>query len=365
MGTDHTGALTKISRIKTFLIGNFSAEGRQIYLDILRAAATVSVIAVHTVSLGATLVPAQSGSWYAFEISNYLFLCCNLLFIMMSGALLLPVKGERAVTFYKKRFLKVLMPMVVYYIFYVCAKEGLRWLLPDHWLALLKRMLFGPPEEAPHFWLMYVILGLYLLTPLFRFVLQRLPDWALNVLVAAILLFYILYTYCDAFYYNPVITAVSDSFAGTFLMGFFLSKKHGKCLKRTVYAAGLFSVVCGIGLILCGKEYHRYIFNHAPLMVFYAMAVFLLIKDVCAKKEKISFFTVFMSRYSFGILLIHWGVLHFFVKQVLHITPLTGGFVFGSLLMIAVTLFFSSAGAVFIEKTILSRLDKLFCMRSK
>lgn len=91
MGRDHTGTFTE--KIK-----------RQVYLDKLRVLATVLVIAVHTVSLGSTLVPERSAVWYGFEISNYLFLCCNLLFIMISGALLLPVKGEPAGQFYRKRF---------------------------------------------------------------------------------------------------------------------------------------------------------------------------------------------------------------------------------------------------------------------
>ena len=130
MGRDHTGTFTeKITR--------------QVYLDKLRVLATVLVIAVHTVSLGSTLVPERSAVWYGFEISNYLFLCCNLLFIMISGALLLPVKDESAGQFYRKRFLKVLVPMVIYYILYVCAKEGFVWLLPDHWGAMLKRILLG------------------------------------------------------------------------------------------------------------------------------------------------------------------------------------------------------------------------------
>ena len=81
MGRDHTGTFTE--KIK-----------RQVYLDKLRVLATVLVIAVHTVSLGSTLVPERSAVWYGFEISNYLFLCCNLLFIMISGALLLQVKVQ-------------------------------------------------------------------------------------------------------------------------------------------------------------------------------------------------------------------------------------------------------------------------------
>ena len=57
MGRDHTGTFTE--KIK-----------RQVYLDKLRVLATVLVIAVHTVSLGSTLVPERSAVWYGFEIIN-------------------------------------------------------------------------------------------------------------------------------------------------------------------------------------------------------------------------------------------------------------------------------------------------------
>ena len=167
---------------------------RLVYLDYLRAIATFFVIGVHTVSLGASLVPGRSAEWYGFEVANYLFLCCNLLFIMISGALLLPVEGERTGTFYKKRFTKVLVPMVLYYILYVCAKEGIEWIFPDHWLKLLRRILTGAPEEAPHFWLIYVILWLYVLTPVIRYLVQHIPDGVLDVFVIVIVVVHTLYT---------------------------------------------------------------------------------------------------------------------------------------------------------------------------
>ena len=214
MGRDHTGTFTE--KIK-----------RQVYLDKLRVLATVLVIAVHTVSLGSTLVPERSAVWYGFEISNYLFLCCNLLFIMISGALLLPVKDESAGQFYRKRFLKVLVPMVIYYILYVCAKEGFVWLLPDHWGAMLKRILLGAPEEAPHFWLIYVIIWLYVLTPFFRYVVQHIPDSVLSGLVVVILIFQILGTYWDTLYYNSIASGNTRFFCRCFYIGILSDKRAG------------------------------------------------------------------------------------------------------------------------------------------
>ena len=332
MGRDHTGTFTE--KIK-----------RQVYLDKLRVLATVLVIAVHTVSLGSTLVPERSAVWYGFEISNYLFLCCNLLFIMISGALLLPVKGESAGQFYRKRFLKVLVPMVIYYILYVCAKEGFVWLRPDHWGVMLKRILLGAPEEAPHFWLIYVIIWLYVLTPFFRYVMQHIPDSVLSGLVAVILIFQILGTYWDTLYYNSIVSGILGSFAGVFILGYYLTGEQGR-RKYFFYGAGILSVCLAVRHIFSGAQYHRYLFNNAPLMVFYTMAVFLFVRQIYVKAETEHFFTKLISRYSFGILLIHWGVLHYLVKQIFHVSPTDFGVIGGSLLMIVLTLFFSLVGAM-------------------
>lgn len=355
-----------VKQIKDYLIGNTSDKNRQIYLDKLRLLATVLVIAVHTVSLGSTLVPQNSMTWYGFEICNYLFLCCNLLFIMISGALLLPVTGESAGTFYKKRFLKVLVPMIVYYILYVCAKEGVTWLLPDHWCAMIRRILIGAPEEAPHFWLIYVIIWLYVLTPLIRYLLLHIPESVLNGLMIVIFTFLILGTYWDVLYYNRIVNGIIESFAGVFILGYFLTKEHTKSVRFFFYGTGILSVILSVWLILSGSEYHRYVFNNAPLMVFYAASVFLFIKQLYRDVHKENFFTKLISRYSFGILLIHWGVLHYLVKQILDISPVSFGVIGGSLLMIVLTFFFSLIGAVILDKTLIAWIEKLiFCISSK
>ena len=334
-------------------------ENRLVYLDVLRVIATLFVIGVHTVSLGASLVPERSVQWYGFEICNYLFVCCNLLFIMISGALLIPVKGERAWQFYRKRFLKVLVPMVIYYILYVCAKEGIEWIFPDHWWILFKRMLLGAPEEAPHFWLIYVILGLYVLTPFLRFLMQHIPDAVLNGVVIVILVCNTLYIGFDIFYGNPVVKGIVESFAGVFLLGYFLTKEHTFTAKMVVYVAGILSVAASVWLIFSGMDFSRYIFNNAPLMIFYSMAVFLLVKELFWKKQTEPVWVRKISRQSFGMLLIHWGVLHYVVKQMLHVNVLAGYGIVGSIGMILLTTVLSYIGSSVVDWILISPLLKL------
>ena len=105
-------------KIKQLMTGNLSKGGRQVYIDDLRVIATVFVIGVHTVSQAATMTEYGSIPFRVLTIFNFIFLSCNLLFVMLSGALLLPVKNESIGSFFRKRCTKVAIPLVVYYILY-------------------------------------------------------------------------------------------------------------------------------------------------------------------------------------------------------------------------------------------------------
>ncbi len=94
-------------------------------------------------------------------------------------------------------------------------------------------------------------------------------------------------------------------------------------------------------------------------MVWYAMAVFLLVKELLKKKTDEPVFVKVISRYSFGILLIHWGVLHYVVKQLLHVNVLAGGGIIGSICMIAFTMVISLAGAALLDGVLISPVLKL------
>lgn len=340
-------------KIKTVLVGTKPGAGRQIYLDELRVLATIAVICVHTVSLAATLTVPGSTGYKILELLNFLFSSCNLLFIMISGALLLSVKGEKWSTFFIRRFSKVAMPMVVYYVLYICAKRGFAWLMPDHWLPMLKLILSGAPEEAPHFWLIYVILELYLLTPFLRWMVQHMSDAVLTGLMWTVFVVNAIETYAPIFGIDTHLSPIVDSFAGVFLFGYFLSKDGNKRKEDFIIIGGVISFILSCITIMMTNHYTPYIFNNAPTMMLFAGAIFLIFKKALKNKKNENLFVRLMAKYSFSILLIHWGVLHVAVKQILHVNVLSGGIIGGCLLMIFLTLIISIVGAVIVDNTLI------------
>lgn len=347
--------------MKKLLQKYFTQEitGRTVYLDILRIIASVFVICVHTVSLAASQVPVSGIAYHILEIFDFLFLSCNLLFVMISGALLLPVRDESTGAFYKKRLGKILIPLVVYYILYVCAKEGISWIFPDHWLPLLKRILTGAPEEAPHFWLVYVIFWLYVLTPFLRWMMQHIPDSVLSGVIAVCFIINGIDTYAPAFGSSISFGYVVDSFAGVFLFGYYLSCKSSRRVENILLAGGSLSFIVSCIMILKVPDYFNYIYNNAPTMMLFAALIFIIVKRLAADKNTETGCLKLLANYSFSVMLIHWGILHYVVKQLLHVDVLSGGIIGGCMLMIVLTCIFSLVGAMIVDQILILPLKKL------
>lgn len=340
MGGHHTGAVAAVK------------PPRQAYIDYLRVIATVFVIFGHTVTVARVDAAPGTLLFQVLEIFNFIFSSSNLMFIMISGALLLPVRGERCRDFFSHRFSRVLIPMVFYYILYVCAKEGIEQIYPSQWGAMLKRILTGAPEEAPHFWLVYVIIWLYVLTPFFRYLVQNIPNPVMDGVMFVIFIVSGLRTYAPLFDVNLHLSGIVDSFAGVFLLGYYLAKRSSRRVENIFLAGGIVSFLITVYIITNLGWYDDYIYNNAPTMMLFTTALFLTVKWIAAGAEKTPFIVRLIGKYSYSILLIHWGVLHFFVKQVLHVDVWMGGVWGGCILMGTLTFVVSLAGAFVMDHTV-------------
>lgn len=359
------------------LFGKTPRADRQVYLDYLRVIATVFVIGVHTVSLASSMLPQESMSFHILEIFDFIFLSSNLLFVMISGALLLPIKEERAGTFFRKRFGKVAVPLVVYYILYVVAKDGVVWLTPRYWRVLFQRIVKGPPDSAPHFWLIYTILALYVLTPFLRWILQNISEEVLAGVIVVVFLVNALDNYAPVFGLDAHLSVIVDSFVGVYLLGYFLTRVNSPVTERIFLVGGAVSFLLSVGMIFLVDNYFDYIYQNAPTMMLFTSGIFLFVKkrsltmpqnlsEAEAGLAKTGALLCRMiCKYSFSIMLIHWGVLHVAVKQLLHVDVLSGGIIGGCLLAILLTLVISLAGAVIIDNTLVWLIHAVFHLIGK
>lgn len=142
---------------------------RIIFLDYLRVISCFLVIMVHAsetfYGLEGNLILSQDHRLW-IGIWDGMSRVAVPLFMMCSAYLLLPMKeGQGWGAFYKRRFLRVVPPMIVFMVLYsiVPAIVGTStW--KEAWAAVAYIPL-NFPANAGHLWFMYPLLGMYLLIP--------------------------------------------------------------------------------------------------------------------------------------------------------------------------------------------------------
>jgi len=198
-------------------------------VDIIRALAIVLVIMLHaaiepTPGLQEPTQDAVMHFW-ASNIYNSVSRVSVPLFVMLSGALLLqPGKREPLGVFFKKRFLRI-GPA---FVFWGAAYFAWRFFVNHEALSagsIVQGILTGPYF---HFWFMYMIIGLYLITPMLRLVV----DYAERKLLTFLILLWFF-----AIAINPIIgiatgfridgnVFVIGGWIGYFLLGVYLQKER-------------------------------------------------------------------------------------------------------------------------------------------
>ena len=143
---------------------------RAIPVDLIRTLAIVGVILLHAANEVITVHqvnPHEVLGWWMIDIYQTLGRVGVPLFVMLTGALLLqPSKIEPVGVFFKKRWTRIGLPLIFWGAIYFA------WdYFADH-LAVTSGFIFQGILSGPyfHFWYLYMLVGLYLLTPILRLV---------------------------------------------------------------------------------------------------------------------------------------------------------------------------------------------------
>ena len=197
-------------------------------IDIIRIFAFVFIVFLHTLNRQFG-VDVWMGGYAIISIGVNLF-------IMISGYLLLD-KTEEAIVFFKKRILNILPLFLVFNIIYIYFGK-----IP------IMPILKGKTISASHFWYIYMILGLYLLTPW----LQKVLKYAEKETLFVVFLWFlcnILNPYLR--YFNlaeiPFSNFPLTGFIGYYILGYFV-KKYDNKVKRASFI--LIIVIYALGFLL-------------------------------------------------------------------------------------------------------------------
>jgi surface polysaccharide O-acyltransferase-like enzyme len=140
-------------------------------VDLIRTVAIFLVVMLHAAiepdPIFAQMTQASVWHWWTENIYNTLARPSVPLFVLLSGSLLLqPSKIEPLSTFFKKRCKRIGLP----FLFWGIAYFAWRFFVNHEELSLnsILQGIFAGPYY--HFWFLYMLVGLYLITPILRVV---------------------------------------------------------------------------------------------------------------------------------------------------------------------------------------------------
>lgn len=347
--------------IKHLFLGNDAGNSRILYLDYVRLIAALFVILVHCLDVSTANITAGTNAWVAVQSLSSILLVCNTLFIMNSGALILREQKDSLAVFYYKRFLQVAIPFFCYYCIYIllsCQYFNSGFI--SGIFKALKDMAAGPIGWAPHLWVIYVILSLYILAPFFGILLRHLNDSMLHGLAVLILLFRCLAVYLPAMGLPLNFDLMISPWEGVFLLGYYfaqpISMKYRKAWLGLGLSACFFTVLC----TALRPDYKAILLAEgAPAMILLAASVFLMLRSLESRLPKPGIVMNFLIRHSYSILLVHWAVLYF-VRERLNIGWLTLGMSGSTLLSFILVLVLSAAAAFLFDQTVVLCVQTIF-----
>jgi surface polysaccharide O-acyltransferase-like enzyme len=265
---------------------NSSTAHSAVSVDLIRAVAIVAVIFLHAT---ADLTVVQMNQfeiirWTTNDVYQSIGRICIPLFAMLSGALLLqPEKHDTVSSFFKKRWARIGLPWIFWGVAYF-AWDFLVLHNPFTLNVVAQGILTGPYYN---FWYLYMLLGLYLLTPVLRMLLPKVNRVTVKRYIgvwfigAAVLPFAGALTTFNLIGPGWVIYLLFG-LTGYFILGYFISKVQIRRSFLSILAAlGIALTVISIYIIQSpiggNQEVYAFTVFFGPWTILSAVALFLLL----------------------------------------------------------------------------------------
>jgi surface polysaccharide O-acyltransferase-like enzyme len=291
-------------------------------VDLIRTFAIVLVILLHaSIEPVPAIVTGYDSNvvvqWWSVNIYDSLARPCVPLFVMLSGALLLqPSKVDEPLkVFFKKRVSRIVPPL----IFWMAAYFVWRVFVNGETLSLYsigEGIIWGP---YIHFWFIYMLIGLYLITPFLRVLVahasRRLIRYFLVLWLVGTAVVPLLGLFVDYSLNNSVF--LLTGYVGYYVLGLYLLQVQ---LKKTVllagYIAGFVWTAVGTYIVTAtvGGSQQFFFYDNLNLSVILTSAtLFLLLSTVQSEKlnrfPRLNRLLHFISQNSLGIYLFHFMVI--------------------------------------------------------
>ena len=342
---------------------NNNLEDRKVYLDILRIIATFAVVLLHVSSSYWEKIDINSFEWSVFVFYDSFVRWGVGVFVMISGVLFLN-KSKTIKELFKNHILRMVIAFVFWSAIYT---------IPEIMSGAGKKyIIYYFLKGNYHLWFLYMITGLYIITPFLKKIIEDENLTKYFLILALIFAVLITYVISIVYIFSPSIGSFMQQlinktnlymvlgFPIYYILGYVLDKKtiNTKVIKL-IYFFGIVGFILTFvftrKLSLYKQKPDEVFFGNLTLNVFLeCIFVFILIKNkcskLCCKNKKILFI---LSKYSFGVYLVHALIIKIFDK-VFNINTMSFNAVF-SVPVLAIIVFIIS----YILSAILNKIPKL------
>lgn len=207
-------------------------ENRLVWVDCLKFLAIIGVIGIHVSSSLLSEDILFSPNWFQGVFVGSLFRFAIILFVMASGYLLL--RKQQSIYVIPFRIKRILLPFIFWLIVYSLIKVFVIGELGDSWnfFDLIEYIFMGflnPTNISIQFWYVYMILGLYIFSPILSRWIQNAPIKEIEYLI----LIWILISIFQFFDMDSILLDYLRYFTGAigyFVLGYYLTIKKNRLL---------------------------------------------------------------------------------------------------------------------------------------
>ena len=286
------------------------------WIDSLRVLAAFGVIILHA-SAGSL---HQYGNitdieWQVANIYNSFVRFCVPIFLMISGTLIFSKTYNSIWEYLKKRVLRLLYPFLFWSLIYIAKELFVKFHQGENltFIEIINFIFINFKDGASyHLWYIYLIIGLYLFFPIIGKWINRSNKNEIKYFLGI----WFLTLFAHFSFVEKILPGIEISYFSGFIglpvLGYYLSKTdfNFKWKKTTYFLLFFIGILVTIFAVyfFTGRigRYHEGFHNYLSInIVLMSVVVFLFFKDYVKFNSKTSTVVLFISKYSYGIYLIH------------------------------------------------------------
>lgn len=309
-------------------MSNIISENKKriIYMDLLRVISIFAVVVLHVAAVQWSRIDVNLKEWQILNVYNSSVRWCVPVIFMISGAFLLnPQKKIKLAEIYCKYISRLVIALIITGISYIIFLGVLEGKKIDIQFIIngIKEVIKG--NVRYHLWFIYVIIGLYIITPILRTYIKGASKRDIEYFLVIGAIFSIVGPFLMNYYpfssFFTIITRKNISFGIHYIFyyvsGYYFTSNNFKTSTKVIFyvmaiVSWVFTIFgTSIASRSIGKGYIIFFDYLTPNVMFMSFGIFIVFKEYISKvKYSNSFKKVvsLLSNLSFLIYLIHDAV---------------------------------------------------------